>query len=63
VLNKGDKRLRAAQVQFLRPSLGYTKLDHQRNVNIREKSKVQGTVEENSYLPEELQRAYRKDAR
>jgi hypothetical protein len=33
MLNKRDKqRLEAAQMRFLRPLLGYTKLDRQRNV-------------------------------
>jgi hypothetical protein len=33
VLNKRDKqRLEAAQMRFLRPLLGYTKLDRQRHV-------------------------------
>jgi hypothetical protein len=31
---------------FLRQLLGYTKLDHQRNVNIRERLKVQNIVKE-----------------
>jgi hypothetical protein len=47
VLNKKDKqRLEAAQMRFLRPLLGYTKLDWQRNVDIRERLRVQSIVEE-----------------
>jgi hypothetical protein len=47
VLNKRDKqRLEAAQMRFLRPLLGYTKLDWQRNVDIRERLRVQSIVEE-----------------
>jgi hypothetical protein len=47
VLNKRDKqRLEAAQMRFLRPLLGYTKLDRQRNVDIRERLRVQSVVAE-----------------
>jgi hypothetical protein len=47
VLNKRDKqRLEAAQMRFLRPLLGYTKSDRQRNVDIRERLRVQSIVEE-----------------
>jgi hypothetical protein len=47
VLNKRDKqRLEAAQMRFLRPLLGYTKLDRQRNLDIRERLRVQSVVEE-----------------
>jgi hypothetical protein len=46
VLNKRDKRLEVEQMRFLRPLLGYTKLDRQRNVDIRERLRVQSTVEE-----------------
>jgi hypothetical protein len=35
-----------AAIQFLRPLLGYTKLDRQRNVDISEWIKVQSIVEE-----------------
>jgi hypothetical protein len=38
--------LEAAQVRFLKPLLGYTKLDQQRNMNIRERLRVQSIVEE-----------------
>jgi hypothetical protein len=47
VLNYRDKqRLEAAQMRFLRPLLGYIKLDRQRNVDIRERLRVQSIVEE-----------------
>jgi hypothetical protein len=47
VLNKRDKqRLEAAQNRFLRPLLGYKKLDRQRNVDIRERLRVQSVVKE-----------------
>jgi hypothetical protein len=46
VLNKKDKLLEAAQMRFLRPLLGYTKLDRQRNEDIRERLTVKSTVEE-----------------
>jgi hypothetical protein len=47
MLNKRDKqRLEAAQIRFLRSLLGYTKLDRQRNVDIRERLRVQSIVEE-----------------
>jgi hypothetical protein len=47
VLNKRDKqRFEAAQKRFLRPLLGHTKLDRQRNVDIRERLRVQSIVEE-----------------
>jgi hypothetical protein len=47
VLNKRDKqRFEAAQIRLLRPLLGYTKLDRQRNVDIRERLRAQSTVEE-----------------
>jgi hypothetical protein len=39
-------RLEAAQMRFLRPLLGYAKLDRQRNVGIRERLRVQSVVEE-----------------
>jgi hypothetical protein len=38
--------LEAAQMRFLRPLLGYTKLDRQRNVDFRERLRVQSIVEE-----------------
>jgi hypothetical protein len=37
-------RLEAAQMKFLRPMLGLTRMDHQRNEVIREKLKVKSTV-------------------
>jgi hypothetical protein len=33
-------------MRFLRPQLGYTKLNRQRNVDIRERLRIQSTVEE-----------------
>jgi hypothetical protein len=46
-LNKRDKQhLEAAQMRFLRPLRGYTKLDRQRNVHIRERLRVQSRVKE-----------------
>jgi hypothetical protein len=38
--------LEAAQMRFLRSLLGYTKLDRQRYVDIRERLRVQSIVEE-----------------
>jgi hypothetical protein len=47
VLSERDKQgLETAQMRFLRPLLGYTKLDRRRNVDVREKLEVQSTVEE-----------------
>jgi hypothetical protein len=47
MLNKRDKqRLEATQMRFLRPLLGYTKLDRQRNLDIRERLRAQSIVEE-----------------
>jgi hypothetical protein len=44
VLNKRDKRsLVAAQMKVLRPLIGYKKSD-QRNVDIRERKKIQSIV-------------------
>jgi hypothetical protein len=37
-------RLEAAQMKFLKPMLGLTRLDHQRNEVIREKLKVKSIV-------------------
>jgi hypothetical protein len=38
VINKRDaQKLEAAQMRFLRPLLGFTRLDHQRNSDIRQK--------------------------
>jgi hypothetical protein len=47
VLNKRDKqRLESKQMRFIRPLLRYMKLDRQRNIDIRERFKVQSIVEE-----------------
>jgi hypothetical protein len=47
VINKRDaQKLEAAQMSFLRPLLGFTKLDHQRNSNIHKKLEVYNTVED-----------------
>jgi hypothetical protein len=47
VLNgRHQRRLEAAQMKFLRPLLGFTKLDHQRNAEIRERPHVQNIVED-----------------
>jgi hypothetical protein len=47
VSNKINKqRLEVAQMRFLRPVLGYANSDRQRNVDIRERLRVQSTVEE-----------------
>jgi hypothetical protein len=47
MLNKrGKQRLEATTMRFVRPLLGYTKLDRQRNVEIRERLRVQSIVEE-----------------
>jgi hypothetical protein len=36
--------LEAAQMRFLRPLLGFTRLDHQRNSDIRQKLEVDNIV-------------------
>jgi hypothetical protein len=47
ILNRRDTgKLEAAQISFLRPLSGFTRLDHQRNANIREKRQVLNIVEE-----------------
>jgi hypothetical protein len=47
VLNRRYKeRMERGQTRFLRPLLRYTVLDHQRNVDIKEREKVQRIVEE-----------------
>jgi hypothetical protein len=57
VLNEREKqRLETEQMRFLRPLLGYTKLDRQRNVEISEQFKVQT-------IAEGLERRCRKDAK
>jgi hypothetical protein len=39
-------KLEAAQMRFLKPLSGFTRLDHQRNADIREKFQVLNIVEE-----------------
>jgi hypothetical protein len=47
VINKREaQKLEAAQMRFLRPLLGFTRLDHQRNSDIRQKLEVDNTVED-----------------
>jgi hypothetical protein len=47
ILKRRDSgKLEAAQMRFLRPLLGFTRLDHQRNADIREKLQVLNAVEE-----------------
>jgi hypothetical protein len=47
ILNpKETHKLEVAQMHFLRPLLGFTRLDHQRNSNIRERLKATNVVEE-----------------
>jgi hypothetical protein len=47
VINKGDaQKLEAAQMRFLRPLLGLTRLDRQRNPDIRNRVKVDNIVED-----------------
>ena len=47
ILNGGAmKKLGVAQMRFLRPLLGFTRLDHQRNSDIRDKLKVNNIVED-----------------
>jgi hypothetical protein len=47
VINKRDaQKLEAAQMRFLRPLLGCTRLDHQRNSDIRQKLEVDNIVED-----------------
>jgi hypothetical protein len=47
VMNKRDtQRLEAAQMRFLRPLLGYKRLDRQRNEDIRKTLKVTNIVKE-----------------
>jgi hypothetical protein len=41
----GKQRLQAAQIKLLRPLLGFIKLKHQRNTDIRERLQVQNSVE------------------
>jgi hypothetical protein len=47
ILNRRDTgKLEAAQMRFLRPLIGFTRLDHQRNADIREKLQDLNIVEE-----------------
>jgi hypothetical protein len=47
VINKRDaQKLEAVQIRFLRPLLGFTRLDHKRNSDIRKKLEVDNTVED-----------------
>jgi hypothetical protein len=47
LLNKRDnQRIEVAQMKFLKPLLGFIKLDHQRNTDISEKQQLQNIVEE-----------------
>jgi predicted GTPase len=46
VLKKRDEHLEAAQMKFLRPLLGFTKLDKEKNQSIREKTGAQNIVKE-----------------
>ena len=41
-----EQRLEAAQMKFLRPLLGITKLDKEKNQDIREKTGAQNIVKE-----------------
>jgi hypothetical protein len=46
-INKRDaQKLEAAQMRFLRPLLGLTRLDNQRNLEIRNSLKVDNIVED-----------------
>jgi hypothetical protein len=40
------QKLEAAQMRFLRPLLGFTRLDHQRNSDIRQKLEVDNIIED-----------------
>jgi hypothetical protein len=47
IINKRDaQKLEAAQMRFLRPLFGLTRLDHQRNPEIRNSLKVDNIVED-----------------
>jgi hypothetical protein len=47
VINKRDaQKLEAVQMRFLRPLLSFTRLDHQRNSDIRQKLEVDNTVKD-----------------
>jgi hypothetical protein len=61
VLNNGDKqRLEAVQMNFLRPLLGFTKLEYQRNAEIRKKTTSPKQSGRQTRLSEELEKARRK---
>jgi hypothetical protein len=61
VINKRDKQhMEAAQIRFLRPLQGYTKLDLQRSVDVGEQSKVQSIVEKNHIYQNWKERLERK---
>jgi hypothetical protein len=50
-MNKRDAQIiEAAQMRFLRPVLGLTRLERQRNPEIRNRLKVDYTVEEKYYV-------------
>jgi hypothetical protein len=55
--------LEEALMLFLIPLLGYSKLDYQRNVDIKEKTEGTKHSRRNSNIPEELERTRHKDAR
>jgi hypothetical protein len=63
VLNNRIKTFGSRTCEILRPLLGYTKVDRQRNADMRDQMKVQSTVEATQNIPEELERTRRKDAR
>jgi hypothetical protein len=47
IINKRDaQKLEAAQMRFLRPLLGLTRLDRQRNSDIRNRLKVENILED-----------------
>jgi hypothetical protein len=56
-INKRDaQKLEAAQMRFLRPLLGFTRLDHQRNLEIRNSLKVDNIVEDIKQYQRRLRR-------
>jgi hypothetical protein len=59
ILNRRDTgKPEAAQMRFLRPLLGFTRLDHQRNADIREKLQVLNIVEEIKKYQQNLKDAW-----
>jgi hypothetical protein len=51
-------------MRFVRPSLGYTKLDHQTNVDVRETLKVQSLVKEvQTYQKNQKERVEKRQVR